>query len=505
MTNAALPDVLVVGAGGSGAPLAARLAERGARVLLLEAGPVPAPNAVRDASSLAAAMPGHPLAAAFESVLTAGRPHTVTRGQVAGGSTAINGGYFRRARAHDLDHWAREAGDERWSAKGTAAVWQRLESDHDFGDQRGHGAIGPMPVTRDDGEHPVSAALMAAGLAAGLPLDLDKNASPEGAPGVGPTPSNVLAGERWSTARAYLDRAPAGLEVRGGHRVVQVLIEHGRAVGVRALVEGRTETLRAGLVVLSAGAISTPHLLLLSGVGPAGVLRERGIRVKYDAPTIGTRLDDHANLELRFTVPTAVLAHSVGLPLGVSLHATSGVDDTVGDIEVLSFLHPLARMLGTDPADEHLSLVVSPLKRTGRGQLELDPADVTAPPHLCFHYAENDDERSRLRSGVRFAAGLLRSASMQNLGVRPEHPELVSLDDRALDTWVLEHLSTALHTCGTTPMGCDPATSVVDGRGAVHGVPGLHVADVGMLPRTPLGGPAATAVLIGEVIADALT
>ena len=197
-------------------------------------------------------------------------------------------------------------------------------------------------------------------------------------------------------------------------------------------------------------------------------------------------------------------------PLGVSLHPSSGESrDTgiavPGDLEVLSFLLPLERMLGVAGNDGRLSLLASPLRGSTSGRLLLDPTDATAPPHVHFHYAESEPDRERLRAAARFTAGLLESAAMTELGARAEHPSLAQLDDDELDAWVHDTLSTALHSCGTTPLGTDPATSVVNGRGAVHGIEGLHVADVGILPRAPTGGPAATAVLIGEVIADALT
>ncbi|UYN83113.1 MAG: FAD-dependent oxidoreductase [Microcella sp.] len=500
-------DVIVVGAGGSGAPLARRLAERGATVLLLEEGPVPAPLSTLDASSLAAAMPGHPLAATFAAELAPGRPHTVVRGRVVGGSTAINGGYFRRARAHDLDDWATTAGDARWSAERTAPLWARLENDHDLGDHPGHGSTGPMPVTRSALDHPLSAALLAGGIELGLPVEHDKNASPQAPPGVGPTPTNTVGGERVSTARAYLPGAPATLEVRGGHRVLQVIVRAGRAVGVLAVAGSEAVQFSADLVVLCAGALSTPHVLMLSGIGPSASLAAHGIPVVVDAPAVGARLDDHPQLVLPFAMPVETLSVAVDGALGVSLHASSGVGGTassVADLEVLALMRPLGRMLGTDDADAMLSLLVSPLRGSGGGRVELDPADALAPPRVRFNYAATDDDRARLRSSARFAARLLESAPLQSIGAVPVHRQVSNLDDEALDGWILANLSTALHSCGTTPMGLDPATSVVDGRGAVHGVVGLHVADVGMLPRAPTGGPAATAVLIGELIADAL-
>lgn len=497
-----IPDVVVVGAGGSGAPLAARLAERGLHVVLLESGPVPAPESTRDGSSLAAAVPGHPLAFTYPGALTATRDHTVVRGRVAGGSTAINGGYFRRPRASDLDAWARAAGDPRWTETATLPLWSRIETDREFGLAPGHGRHGPLPVTRGDSSHPVSAALIAAGLAAGLPFDPDQNASPEVAPGIGQTPTNTLGGERWSTALAYLDPAPGGLEVRGGHHAQAVVIgAHGRATGVEVLVDGRIETLTAGLIVWCSGALETPQLLVRSGIGPAGVLTAAGRAVVLDAP-VGAELHDHPQVVMPFEVPPSVLTHPVDASLGVSAHGSSDIEGGTGDLEVLSVLRPLGRMLGTEPDDARLSLLVSTLRTSTPGRLLFD---ASGPPLLGFHYLDSESDRERLRLAVRLAASLLESDAMQHLGVRPEHRGLAQLDDDALNSWMLDHLSTALHTCGTTPMGTDPATSVVDGKGAVHGVAGLHIADLGILPTAPTSGPAATAVLIGEVIADALT
>ncbi len=496
------PDIIVVGAGGSGAPLAVRLAERGVRVMLLESGPVPAPESTRDSSSLAAAVPGHPLAFSYPGALTATRDHTVVRGRVAGGSTAINGGYFRRPRVSDLDAWARTADDPRWTGAATLPLWARVETDREFGNALGHGSDGPLPVTRGDTSHPVSAALIASGLATGMPFEADKNASPEAAPGIGPSPTNTFGGERWNTARAYLDPAPAAVEVRGGHHVMAVVInQHGRATGVEVLVDGRVQTLSAGLIVVCAGALETPQLLVRSGIGPAAVLTAAGLPIVHDSP-VGAQLHDHPQVVVPFAIPTNVLSHPVETSLGVSAHGSSNIEGGSGDLEVLSVLRPLGRMLGTQPLDDRLSLLVSAVRTSTPGRLVLE-AD--GPPLLDFRYLVSESDRERLRLAVRLAASLLESDAMHDLGATVEHPGLEQWDDDALDSWMLDHLSTALHSCGTTPMGTDPATSVVDGRGAVHGVTGLHIADVGVLPTAPTGGPAATAVLIGEVIADALT
>jgi len=496
-------DVIVVGAGGAGVPLAARLAARGAQVLLLEAGPVPAPVESQDGTSLSAAMPSHPLTISYPGTLFAGRHHTVVRGRVAGGSTTINAGYFRRPRTHDLDSWAARSGDGRWSAKATRPLWAQIEDDQDFGASFGHGTTGPLPVSRGSIDHPVTAALTAAGSALGLPLVLDQNSSPDPPVGVGPVPTNSLNGERWSTARAWLDPAPSGLDVRGGCAVKRVIIDpRCRVTGVEVVVDRHIQILPADLVVLCAGAIETPKLLVRSGIGPADAVRYADVPVLFDAP-VGAELHDHPQLQLRFKVHQSVIDAPFRTVIGASAVCTSGVgaSETDGDIEVLSLLRPLGKMLGTDRGDNSLSLLVSALRTEAPGRLMFDRSGT---PRLDFRYISTADDRARLRAAARLAAAMLASDEVRDLGGEPEHPALLSLDDVDLDNWIRNNLSTSLHSCGTTPMGTDTSTSVVDGRGAVYGLIGLHIADLGILPTTPTSGPAASAVLVGQVIAELL-
>lgn len=496
-------DVVVVGAGGAGAPLAARLSARGARVLLVEAGPVPAPLASRNGASLVAAMPGHPLTVSYAGTLFAGRNHTVVRGRAAGGSTAINGGYFRRPREVDLASWAARAEDPRWNPEAIRPLWAEIEADREFGVTAGHGVGGPLPITRGSLKHPISAALLAAGSELSLPLVADQNSSPDPPAGIGPVPTNTLDGERWSTARAWLEPSRTSLEVRGGCTAIRVVLSAGHRVRGLLIVEGtQLEVVSADRVVLCAGAIATPQLLLRSGIGPADLIRASGAPVLLEAP-VGARLYDHPQLELRFTVPDDVREQPSATALGVVAIGVSHVGGTgvEGDIEVLSVLRPLGRMLGTDEQDTRLSLLVSALRTDLPGRLILDPH---APPSLDFRYLSSKADRARMRAAVRMAAAMLASDAVRQLGGAPDHPQLLTLDDHDLDSWMRAHLSTALHSCGTTPMGTDPSSSVVDGRGAVHGIEGLHIADLGILPTTPSSGPAASAVLVGHVIAEAV-
>ncbi|HYX95666.1 MAG TPA: GMC family oxidoreductase N-terminal domain-containing protein, partial [Geodermatophilus sp.] len=259
-------DVVVVGAGTSGAPLAARLADAGRRVLVLEAGADhdEFPADLRDAARMAAAVPGHPANWDLTGVLTEGVTFPVPRGRVAGGSSALNGGYFVRGTRADLDGWA-AAGNDLWSYDAVLPSFVRLEADREYGDRPGHGADGPVPVRRPAGGHPLADALGAAAAEFGAPEEPDKNA--DGLPGWGPVPLNVADGVRVNTAMAYLAprRGHPGLTVCGGVPVRRVVVEGGRAVGV----ETADGVVRAGEVVLAAGAVGSPQLLLLSGIGPA--------------------------------------------------------------------------------------------------------------------------------------------------------------------------------------------------------------------------------------------
>ena len=505
-------DAVVVGAGGSGAPLARTLADFGMRVLLLEAGPAPSVAPAPDAHSLAAALPGHPLAATFPANLTDERAHLVVRGRGLGGSTATNGCYFRRARGHDLERWARRSGDARWAPASVAKAWAEIETDHDFGENPGHGRHGPIQVTRGEVTHPVAAMLLSAAHDVGLADEPDKNA--DAGPGVGMTPMNALGGIRSDAHRAFLQDSPPTLTIWTSTTVQELLWERheiGRVAGVRVVREGVVIEVSAGEVILSAGALASAALLQISGIGPTRVLRAADVQVRHDLP-VGLGFSDHPNVALDYRIAGPLLARDGGPALGVSAHASSGVrdggaSDTVdGDIEVLSFHRPLGRMLGTDPGSSTLTLLCSTLVSAGGGELSIVKASVAYPPRLHFHYRESATEKDRLRAAVRLGAGLLTSAAAQEAGVQPVGwNSVIAEDDNAVEAWIDARLSTALHTCGTTPMGPpnDPR-AVVDGQGRVHGVAGLRVADTGILPDTPTGGPSATAALIGVIIARAI-
>lgn len=487
--------IAVVGAGGTGIPLAVRLAQAGHDVVLIEGGAASAGSAVGGALDAAwtvrAGMPDSPVALVYDAELLPGRAWQIARGRLPGGSTAVNGAYFQRPHPDDFTAWERAGGPE-WSYDAGLTALRALEDDRDFGDSPVHGTTGPMPVQRWGGDDLLTSAFLEGATAQGAVLEHDKNGG--GPSGAGLLPRNALSAQRWSTARAYgplLD----GVRMRTGATVRQILFE---ADAVSGLVLDDGEVLRVDEAILCGGAIETPRLLLRSGIGDPELLSGT---VHAALPGVGRGLSDHPALSLSWTPRPGIAPSSVTAAWSAAWNSPSG-ERSAGAFEILFAVASTAAIVtGQAGAPGPIDLRVTLAAPVSRGR-------VSAPgegPDIRYGYLSDEADRATLRAAVRAGADLLREGPLAALVADADLPEWTTRGhtDAEADDWLRTQVGTALHSCGTARMGpaSDPG-AVVDAHGRVHGVRGLRVADASILPVVPTRGTALTAVFLGERIAE---
>src|SRR5215470_1904929 len=403
-------DVVVVGGGAAGCVVAARLSEDGSRrVLLLEAGPdhrAPMPADVRDGWQPTT---GHDWGYVAEPD-AAGVARPLPRGKLLGGCSSTNATFALRGHPADYDAWAR-AGNDGWSFEEVLPFFTRLENDADFGEAAWHGDAGPLPIRRyrDDEFTDVALAGLKALGEAGCTWVPDANAP--GAVGVAALPVNTLHGERISTARAYLPAAGLrpNLAVRCDTEVGGVLIERDRAVGVRLASGGE---IRAGRVIVCAGAYGSPALLMRSGIGPAGHLRELGLPVVADLPGVGANLADHPAVSLDFGYPRHVRPAPMFQVIATT-HSPDAAGDGPPDLQYI-IGGPFATAAAADDDDDGdadggtFFIGVALLKPASRGTVRLRSADPSAAPRIELGYFREPRDLDRLAGGlirIREAAG----------------------------------------------------------------------------------------------------
>jgi choline dehydrogenase len=519
-------DVIVVGAGASGAPLAARLSEDPTRrVLLIEAGPDKPttesfPPDLLNAAALTGGLPSHPDNWAFVANLTPDLPYSVARGKILGGSTTLNGTYYVRARKEDFGSWVARRQKRTFStarrrctaaparcrspgpSRRTTSRWRGRSP------RRSPNSDSVRSRTRTASSRPAMARFPATPSTASGSTPASRTSTHTGS-----APTSRSAGTPWPGRSCSTAPGPPGWRWR--------------------------PTIGAGEIVLSAGAFNSPHLLLLSGIGPAAELTAAGVPVIEDLPGVGKDFSDHPDIFVTWVTRHKPNPHRLHTQFENVLNWTAKDSPYPGgDLEILPFLQsfgtllligggsPIATILGQAlhpvtfieslkgislrrlfrqlETQSALFFAASVQQEDSRGQVTLVSSDPRTQVKIDYNYLSADNDLRRMREVIRTGARILQTQAMKPWFKRFAEINQQTLDnDQALNEWMRSHLATAIHACGTCKMGPSPADgAVVDQYGRVHGVTGLRVADTSIFPRAPSRGPAASAIMAGERIAD---
>jgi choline dehydrogenase len=524
------PDYIVIGAGSAGAVIAARLSEH-ATVLLIEAGG-PSRNLLYRMPAALTKLWFNPksswgLFTEPEPALD-GRRVPVPRGKAMGGSSAINGMVYNRGNAFDYDNWAASGLGAEWSFAGLMPYFRKIE-DHWAGETAWHGAGGPVRISPHSDVNPLTPKAIAAAEAMGFAETLDfAGAQPEGFG----TPEFTIdrRGRRVSAADAYLRPARSTLRTEMNARVTRIIVEQRRAVGVSYIQHDKRQTVRAGReIILCGGAIASPQLLLLSGIGPADELRGIGIEPVHDLPAVGRNLQDQPACSFeaealqpvmfertlradRFALAMLQWAAGLGGPLAAPPLLVSAIIRTKPGLPAPD----MRVMLGSVAFDSRIwfpglrkgkghitTAAFSLCYPKSRGSLTLGSADPLAVPLIRYNLLVDPEDLSEMRRGYRLMRDLQRQDALSDVIGAVTRPAREPVSDDEIDAFLRASVATTSHPLGSCRMGAGE-DSVVDPHFRVRGIEGLRVADASVFPTQIAGNPNGPIMAIGEKAADVI-
>ncbi|MCP5281936.1 MAG: choline dehydrogenase [Rhodoferax sp.] len=521
-------DYIIIGGGSAGCVLAARLSEDpDVTVALLEAGPADRSVLIHCPAALPLLARKKETSWGFETTPQPGlngRRGYQPRGKVLGGSSSVNAMIYTRGHRADYDGWAAD-GNPGWSYDDLLPYFKRAEN-NERGANAWHGVGGPLNVKDLSSPNRYDRAFIEAGKQAGLRENEDFNGADQ--EGVGMYQVTHRNGERWSAAKGYLtpNLSRPNLQVFTGAHTTRILLEKKRAVGVEFLHEGAVKQLRAGReVLLSAGALMSPQILMLSGIGPHRQLVENGIATLHDLPGVGENLHDHPDVVLVANAPR--LTDLVGISPTGAAHVIKGIfewqrhrtgllttnfgeaggfiksapEEPIPDLQ-LHFV--IAKLIdhGRKTVFGHgYSVHVCLLRPKSRGTLRLDSKDPLAAPLIDPNFLADRDDMDRMIRAVRITRSIMEQPALSGLGARESARSAAARTDMALEHFIRDHADTIYHPVGSCRMGRG-SLDVVDAQLRVHGLQGLRVVDASIMPSVVGGNTNAPTIMIAEKAAD---